>query len=227
MIGFYDSGIGGLNYVSEFHKISQLPMVYYHPFDFTPLGNQSADFILQSSINGVNTLFSKGCTLVVVACNTASIRSIRYIQQVYLPSLNLITKKNVLGISIPLLEYCDRHIPKNRSILVFGTHSTINSNFYQQSLIEGGYENVVGIALPELATMIESRTPFPFIKEYISEVVKSSGIGYNDYSDVVLACTHYHSCEWVFCEIFPDSAVHNHIPYCAMRLKEYIERHRY
>ena len=103
MIGFYDSGIGGLTILKEVLKINpEISFAYLADFEILPLGSKSIDFIQNRIKKVCSYLFSNGCDLVVLACNTASVNSIRHVQQVWLKEN--FKEKQVLSITKPLYE---------------------------------------------------------------------------------------------------------------------------
>jgi len=138
-IGFYDSGVGGLTILSEFYKV--LPnksYIYFADQAYCPLGDKTPQQIFARTIYGLEYLFSQGCDLVVLACNTATAYSIRKIQQKWLPK-NYPNKK-VLGIIRPVGEYFFNQITQQNpnqqkwTVGLLATNATIKSNFYQEEL---------------------------------------------------------------------------------------------
>jgi hypothetical protein len=99
-IGVFDSGFGGLTILREF--VDAFPMydyVYLGDNARAPYGNKSFDLIYEYTIEGVRYLFDQGCELVILACNTASAKALRTIQQKDLPKLA--PTKRVLGVIRP------------------------------------------------------------------------------------------------------------------------------
>lgn len=105
MIGFYDSGIGGQRIADMFGQVSDIPYVVYQDLASLPLGDKTPEQIRSIVIAGVEKLFNQGCNLVILACNTASVSTIRYIQSTWLPQNY--PDKQVLGMTVPLREYLD------------------------------------------------------------------------------------------------------------------------
>jgi len=102
-LGLYDSGIGGKTILKEMRKL--FPNIEIHYLADTkhfPLGDKAPGEIKEAVKKGVSFLFDKGCVLVILACNTASVNTIRYLQQSWIKK-NYLGKK-VLGVSIPLLN---------------------------------------------------------------------------------------------------------------------------
>ena len=149
MIGVFDSGLGGLTVLKEIIKV--LPEYDYMYFGDTlhvPYGNRSDKAIYDLTKNACDYLFDHGCTLIIIACNTATAKALRKLQQEYLPSLTLDlpraptpTHVNILGVIRPVAEEIAR-LNKQR-IGVIGTRGTVNSEAYVVEL-EGQRAKVKG-----------------------------------------------------------------------------------
>jgi glutamate racemase len=140
MIGVFDSGFGGLTVLASL--LRALP-VYDYLFladsARAPYGARSAEVINQFTLESVEWLFDEGCTLVVLACNTASARALRNIQQLHLPAHR--RDRRVLGVVRPSVEALAAlppgAIPGETppsdavgTVAVLGTESTIASDSY-------------------------------------------------------------------------------------------------
>jgi glutamate racemase len=190
MIGFYDSGKGGLTILNEVLKLEpSLDTSYYADIKNCPLGEKTDEEILLAVLEGVKYLFAHDCDLVILACNTATARAIRYIQERWLPLLY--PNKNVLGVIRPVaIELIEEGIDKNSKIVILATTATVRSRFYSLDLRDHGYTNITEIAMGNLALAIEndnineSHKIIDTIFEANKEILK-------DAQAVVLACTHY------------------------------------
>ncbi len=193
MLGFYDSGLGGVTIFKEF--ISRNPgkrFVYYADTAHCPLGEKTEEEIYELTTEGVKFLFNKGCELVVLACNTATSVAIRRIQQDWLPSKPQYNKKNVLGVVRPVAEVLQEinGRKKIKSVLILATRATCRTGFYQQEFEDGGVSEHYCLACPGLAEAIEKldRKKVEFlVGKYLTK--KSKYLQNTD--SVVLACTHY------------------------------------
>ncbi|MEI8343896.1 MAG: hypothetical protein WCF93_03035 [Candidatus Moraniibacteriota bacterium] len=86
MIGFFDSGFGGLTILKEMEKIlPDYSYIYLGDNARTPYGNLSQEKIYQYTHQGVDELFRRGANLVILACNTSSTMALKRLQQEYLP----------------------------------------------------------------------------------------------------------------------------------------------
>ena len=190
-IGIFDSGFGGLTVFREI--IQQLPgydYVYLGDTARAPYGNRSFQTIHQYTWECVQWLFKQGCPLVILACNTASAKALRTIQQRDL--LNEDPSKRVLGVIRPTAEVIGEY-SVNKAIGVLGTRGTVQSGSY---LIEIGHffpdVKVFQQACPLWVPIIENgEFDRPgadyFVKEYLNELLAKSP----DIDTLLLACTHY------------------------------------
>jgi glutamate racemase len=190
MIGFYDSGKGGLTILNEVLKLEPtLDTSYYADTKNCPLGEKTDEEILLAVLEGIKYLFAHDCDLVILACNTATARAIRYIQARWLPLLY--PNKNVLGVIRPVaIELIEEGLEINSKIVILATTATVRSKFYSLDLKDHGYLNVKELSMGNLALAIEndnikeSKTIIDSIFEKNKEILE-------DAQAVVLACTHY------------------------------------
>ena len=191
-IGIFDSGFGGLTVFKSIYK--QLPD---YDYIFTlgdtaraPYGNRTFQSIHEYTWECVQWLFQQGCELVVLACNTASARALRTIQQNDLQ--NYKSAKRVLGVIRPTAEVIGNYTLTN-NIGVLGTKGTVASGSYQ---IEIGhffpaikvYQQACPLWVPliENGELDNTGTDY-FIKKYLDQLLAQSP----DIDTVLLACTHY------------------------------------
>jgi glutamate racemase len=226
MIGFYDSGVGGQRIADMFGKISDIPYICYQDRDSLPLGDKTTEQIRDIVIAGIEKLFQQGCNLVILACNTASVNTIRYIQSTWLPQ-NYPDKK-VLGVTVPLREYLDIFPElKDKKGLLLATQATIQTGFYQEYLSEAGY-NLEYLACPNLANAIEqdiAKQDNNYTdSNKVLKVLVQQIINRPDY--IVLACTHYGYITSQIQNTLAVSQVLDPSQYIANRVLDYIERHK-
>lgn len=226
MIGFYDTGLGGQRIADIFGQISDIPYICYQDIEALPLGDKTQEQIRNIVIAGVEKLFQQGCNLVVLACNTASVSTIRYIQSTWLPQNH--PTKQVLGVTVPLREYLDEFSQlKSQKGLLLATQATIKSGFYQEYLAQFNY-NLDYLACPNLADSIEndvyvkdiSYTQSIKILKNLSTEIKTKP----DY--IILACTHYGYVSKQIQDIFQTPQVLDPSQYTAERLVDYLDKHR-
>jgi glutamate racemase len=188
MIGFYDSGLGGVGVMMECKKL--LPnssMMYYADTLQCPLGDKTAEEIDQATKQGVEFLWSQGCSLVVLACNTATALSIRRLQ-----SENQHRNQKVLGIIRPVSEGLLEMGIKTRSVIgIMATQATIDSQFYDEELDRVGYKKIIDIPSVGLADAIENQLPKNELQTLIHDILIPIKTEIPTLDCVVLACTHY------------------------------------
>ncbi len=190
-IGVFDSGYGGLTILKEIKiLLPQYDFIYLGDNARTPYGTRSFETVYEYTLECVKWLFTQNCPLVILACNTASAKALRTIQQKDLPKLN--EEKRVLGVIRPTAEVIGNYT-SSKEIGILGTKGTVQSASY---LIE--IENffpgtkVVQHACPLWVPLVENKeyesdgADF-FIKKDIGALLKKSpGI-----DTILLACTHY------------------------------------
>ncbi|MEY2985964.1 MAG: Glutamate racemase [Candidatus Parcubacteria bacterium] len=226
MIGFYDTGLGGQRIADMFGTIADILYICYQDRESLPLGDKTQDQIRNIVIVGVEKLFRQGCNLVVLACNTASVSTIRYIQSTWLPQNH--PTKQVLGVTVPLREYLDEFSQlKSQKGLLLATQATIQTGFYQEYLAQFNY-NLDYLSCTNLADSIEKDvynqdieyTQSVKILQNLSKQVKTKP----DY--IILACTHYGYISKQIKDIFQTPQVLDPSRYTAERLVDYLERHK-
>ncbi|MEO6820722.1 MAG: aspartate/glutamate racemase family protein, partial [Ginsengibacter sp.] len=127
-IGIFDSGYGGLTILKEIRKLlPQYDFIYLGDNARTPYGTRSYETVYQYTKECTQWLFAQGCPLIILACNTASAKALRTIQQNDLPERN--DGKNVLGVIRPTAEVIG-HFSTTGHIGVVGTKGTIKSESY-------------------------------------------------------------------------------------------------
>ena len=190
-IGVFDSGYGGLTVLKEF--IDLMPQYdYYYLGDNarSPYGTRSFEAVYNYTLEAVKKLFDMGCELVILACNTASAKALRTIQQNDLPVID--PQKRVLGVIRPSVEMLGEFTQTN-NIGVLGTKGTILSNSYPLETKKFFPEiKVSQEACPMWVSLVENNEfdkagADYFVKKNIESLLsKNSKI-----DSIILACTHY------------------------------------
>ena len=190
-IGIFDSGYGGLTVLKEIVK--QLPeydYIYLGDNARAPYGPRSFETVYEYTLQAVKWLFKQDCPLIVLACNTASAKALRTIQQNDLPEMG--GQKKVLGVIRPTAEIIGNYTRSNH-IGVLGTTGTIQSQSYLIE-IKKFFPGVTVFqhACPLWVPLVEnndynSSGADYFIEKDIQELLKNS----NQIDTVLLACTHY------------------------------------
>lgn len=190
-IGVFDSGYGGLTILKEIRKsLPQYDYLYLGDNARAPYGTRSFDVVYQFTRQAVESLFARGCHLVILACNTASAKALRSIQQKDLPSWD--ASRRVLGVIIPTVEALGS-ISKNGNIGVLGTPGTISSGTYDIEIAKFFPQfRTVSVACPMWVPLVENReydSPGAdyFVEKYVEELFSEEP----ETDTVVLGCTHY------------------------------------
>lgn len=190
-IGVFDSGFGGLTILKEMRRrLPQYNYLYLGDNARAPYGVRSFDVVYRYTLQAVEELFSRGCPLVILACNTASAKALRTIQQCDLPTIA--PDNRVLGVIRPTAEAVGS-LSSTGHVGILGTSGTVNSGSYDMEIKKLFPDfSVFSQACPMWVPLIENNeidTPATdyFVERYINSIMgKSSGI-----DTLVLACTHY------------------------------------
>lgn len=190
-IGVFDSGYGGLTILSEIRKaMPEYDYIYLGDNARAPYGSRSFDIVYEFTLQAVRHLFDSGCRLVVLACNTASAKALRTIQQNDLPKID--ASRRVLGVIRPTVEVLGG-LTRTGKIGILGTAGTIQSESYPMEIRKMYPEfTAYGQACPMWVPLVECRESADdgadyFVRKYIGELFGQEP----DIDTVVLGCTHY------------------------------------
>ena len=127
-IGVFDSGYGGLTVLRELvNRLPQYDYLYLGDNARSPYGTRSFETVYQYTLECVKWFFEKGCSLVILACNTASAKALRTIQQNDLPKIA--PDKKVLGVIRPTTEAIGNYSQTN-AVGILATSGTVASQSY-------------------------------------------------------------------------------------------------
>ena len=190
-IGVFDSGYGGLTILKELKQtLPQYDYLYLGDNARAPYGPRSYDTVYQYTLEAVNWFFNQGCSLVILACNTASAKALRTIQQKDLPKMA--PDKRVLGVIRPTTEILG-NFSTTHQVGILGTLGTIQSDSYPIELAKFFPElKVFQQACPLWVPLIENGEQDKpgadyFVKSYLDQLFSQSA----DIDTLLLACTHY------------------------------------
>lgn len=225
-IGVFDSGYGGLTILEELVKtLPNYSYVYLGDNARAPYGTKSYDVVYQYTLEAVEFLFHKDCELVVLACNTASAKALRSIQQNILPEKY--PEKKVLGVIRPSTELVGS-LSQTNKIGVLATQGTVNSRSYIDEL-KGYYKGIQVFqqACPLWVPLIEN-DKWQTIqgKELIKEDVKQLLNQASGIDTIILACTHFPLIYDFLREIIPpEIKILGQGNIVAESLMKYLENH--
>ena len=190
-IGVFDSGYGGLTVLREIvQQLPQYDYVYLGDNARTPYGTRSFETVYQYTLQCVKVLFNRGCRLVILACNTASAKALRNIQQLDLPTLA--PDRRVLGVIRPTTEVIGNY-SKTGQVGILATRGTVVSESYLVE-IEKFFPDVrvYQEACPMWVPLVEngeydSLGADYFVQQHLTRLMAQSP----DIDTLLLACTHY------------------------------------
>jgi glutamate racemase len=225
-IGVFDSGYGGLSVLNELLKLMpNYDFIYLGDNARSPYGTRSYDVIYDYTLEAVEKLFSMGCELVILACNTASAKALRSIQQNDLPKLA--PQKRVLGVIRPSVEKI-ASLTRTKHVGVMGTLGTIRSNSYPLEIAKL-YPDIVVVqeACPMWVPLVENNEVDTeggryFIKKNIDNLLANDPL----IDTIILGCTHYPLMESEIRKILPESIqLISQGDIVARSLIDYLQRH--
>jgi len=191
-IGIFDSGFGGLSIFREIrHLLPQYDYVFLGDNGRAPYGDRSFEEVFEFTNQAVNRLFDMGCPLVILACNTASAKALRTIQQVELPKSDDPTRR-VLGVIRPTVERVG-FLTYSGHIGLVATRATVSSQSYELELAKLAPElQLTSHACPQWVPMIESgqldsSRLYDQVYADLRELLEIDP----DIDTIILGCTHY------------------------------------
>lgn len=190
-IGIFDSGYGGLTILDAIRKeLPQYDYLYLGDNARAPYGPRSFNIVYRFTLEAVKYLFEQGCQLVILACNTASAKALRTIQQNDLPNID--NTRRVLGVIRPTVEKIG-DISKSGNIGILGTVGTVQSRSYDMEINKLHPDfNVYSQSCPLWVPLVENLEANSDGADYFVEKYIKSLLSQNDNIDsIILGCTHY------------------------------------
>ena len=225
-IGLFDSGYGGLTIFDKIRKL--LPTydyVYLGDNARAPYGPRSFEVVYQFTRQAVAYLFEAGCQLVILACNTASAKALRTIQQKDLPRWD--ATRRVLGVIRPTVECVDR-LSCSKHVGVLGTSGTISSRSYEIEIAKMfPCVRVTGEACPMWVPLVENNeydSPGAdyFVRKHIDRILSADPL----IDTLILGCTHYPLLIPKIRQFLPAGvSLCAQGEYVAESLRDYLRRH--
>ena len=225
-IGVFDSGYGGLTILDKIRGLMpEYDYIYLGDSARCPYGPRSFEVVYEFTLQAVSKLFELGCPLVILACNTASAKALRTIQQINLPVID--ATRRVLGVIRPTAE-CIGEITRSRHVGILATAGTIKSESYLLEIHKLSPDIVVtGEACPMWVSLVEnneyqSEGADYFVKQHINRLLDKDPM----IDTIILGCTHY---PLLLDKIRQFTPGHIRIiaqgEYVAESLKDYLSRH--
>ncbi len=225
-IGIFDSGYGGLTILSDLKKrLPDYDYLYLGDNARAPYGPRSFDVVYQFTLEAVKFLFDQGCELVILACNTASAKALRTIQQNDLPTLA--PNKRVLGVIRPTSEVIGNY-SENKHVGILATEGTIKSDSYRLEIAKFFPDLEINQkSCPMWVPLIENQLHEEeggkwFIKRDIQRLLEKD----SNIDTLLLGCTHYPLVAPIVREIVGEGVkVITQGEIVANSLKDYLDRH--
>ena len=225
-IGVFDSGYGGLTILDQIRaQMPEYDYLYLGDNARTPYGTRSFEVVYEFTLQAVKKLFELSCPLVILACNTASAKALRTIQQNNLPSID--PTRRVLGVIRPTAE-CIGELTQTRHIGILATSGTIKSESYPMEVHKLFPDvKVTGEACPMWVPLVEnnefdSEGADYFIQKNINQLLEKDP----QIDTIILGCTHYPLLLKKIRQFTPEHI--QLVPqgeYVAHSLQDYLKRH--
>lgn len=228
-IGVFDSGYGGLTVLKELIQyLPQKDFIYLGDNARTPYGTRSFDVIYRYTLQAVKKLFDLNCHLVILACNTASAKALRNIQQIDLPLLA--PHRRVLGVIRPSVEFASA-VTKNGHVGVLATSGTVASLSYPIELekwSEGKIKTITQQACPMWVPIVENNEIGTSGADYFIQADMNRLFSKDPEIDsLILGCTHYPLLMESIRKYLPDKRIQviEQGRIVAEKLVDYLSRH--
>jgi glutamate racemase len=222
----FDSGYGGLTVLKEIVKtLPEYDYIYLGDNARAPYGTRSFETVYEYTLECVKKLFEMGCPLIILACNTASAKALRNIQQKDLPEIS--ADKRVLGVIRPTTEVVGKY-SKTGHVGILGTSGTVASNSYPIEISKFYPDLIVQQEACPMWVPIVENNEFEsegadfYIKKNLDNLLSKD----KDIDTIILGCTHYP---------LLINKIRKHIPanitllsqgdIVAKSLAEYLQRH--
>lgn len=227
-IGFFDSGYGGLTILKEVRRLlPHYDFIYLGDNARAPYGSRSFETIRSYTLEAVETLFSFHCPLVILACNTASAKALRSIQQEYLPVCPT-PDNRVLGVIRPCVEIIPLHT-QTKHVGIFATEGTVRSDSYILELKKIDPDLIVTQeACPMWVPLVEngeisSTGAHYFVKQHCEALMQKDP----QIDTVILGCTHYPLLKTLIQQYLPSHiTILSQGEIIANSLKQYLLHHQ-
>ena len=225
-IGIFDSGFGGLTVLREITRVlPEYDFLYFGDNARAPYGNRSFEVVHAYTLDAVKWLFGQGCPLVILACNTASAKALRTIQQIDLP--HFAPERRVLGVIRPVTEWVGT-LSRSGHIGILATAGTVASRSYEIEILKYFPDATVSQESCPIWTSLIENGEFDnpvsdyFVRKHVDRLFAADNL----IDVVVLGCTHYPLIQEKIAACLPSGVrlvAQGEI--VARRLADYLERH--
>lgn len=225
-IGVFDSGYGGLTILRHIRAVlPDYDFLYLGDNARTPYGTRSFQVVYEFTLQCVCKLFEMGCHLVVLACNTASAKALRTIQQIDLPRID--STRRVLGIIRPTVESIG-NMTQTRHVGLLATPGTVKSLSYPLEINKLFPDIVVtGESCPIWVPLVENGESGSdgadfFVQRHVENLLTRDP----EIDTILLGCTHYPLLLDKIRKYVPENVkIVSQGEYVALSLQNYLGRH--
>jgi glutamate racemase len=220
-LGVFDSGLGGLLIAKSIRAhMPDIDMMYLGDTLHLPYGNRSDDAIYAYTQRSMDFMFGQGCSLIVIACNTASAAALRRLQQEWLPKVW--PGRNIIGVVVPTLEAAIERGYKKLGLI--GTNYIVRSNIFADELVKISPDiKMYQQATPLLVPLIENdgmEWAKPVLARYLQPFIEAK------IECLMLGCTHYPFLRQQIAEIMgPEISLLSQDDIIPAKLHDYLLRH--
>jgi glutamate racemase len=240
LIGVFDSGSGGLTVMRALEQaLPDQAFIYLGDHGNAPYGHRSPEEIYRLTLQSLERLFGLGCSLIVVACNTAAATGLRQLQRTWLP--DTYPDRRVIGVIVPVVEEVtgvpwdadagsalSDPPPTPVRVAVFATEHTVRTRAYVGEIEKRAPSlQIDQQACPGLVALIEQAAPEPILRAAVRGHVGALLDAMQGTPDIcILGCTHYPLIEQIFADELPGSVrLLSQPSITAGSLTRYLERH--
>ena len=217
-IGIFDSGLGGVVMMESI--VRALPQYDYMLFADTahvPYGGRSKEDIYRLTTRALDYMFSHGCALVILACNTASANALPEIQQHWLPKHH--PDRKVLGVIVPTIEACEGFT----NVGVLATKATVRSRSFAREFKKHGWHGTLVMkSTPHLVPHLEKNEHEDAVRELTTYLAPFQG---KKIDAVILGCTHYPLLKKEARALLGKTKVISQDEIIPQKFKTYLKRH--
>lgn len=218
-IGVFDSGLGGLVITKTFmNELPEYDYLYLGDTAHLPYGEKTSGRILKYTLDSLKYLIAQNCKLIIIACNTATSITLRYIQQKFIPAYAPDVK--VLGVVIPTVETAIEE--KAKSVGIIAISATVASHIYKTELQKLDSSLLVTeVATPQLVPLIEGND-----FQYMENVLEDYLAHFPKLDSLILGCTHYPLIKEYCRRLLPKNVkVISQDELMGAKLRDYLQRH--
>jgi glutamate racemase len=229
-IGIFDSGYGGLTVMKDIlKKLPQYDYLYLGDNARAPYGNRSFSTVYRYTLQCVDWFFRQGCPMVILACNTASAKALRSIQQNDLPTMKSANKgaNRVLGVIRPTTEIIGQY-SKTKKIGILATAGTVASESYPIEIHKFFPDLAVYQEACPMWVPIVENNEFDkpgadyFVQKHIDKIMAKD----TEIDTLLLACTHYPLLKAKIAQAAPAGiTILSQGEIVANSLADYLQRH--